>query len=170
MTRQFSGQSAWRPIARGSPRARRPASAPASAALLLAGALLLGACTGQIGLRQAQDQTCARARLDAAARLFDDARQQTIKHYTTRVNQALHAAYYASADSIAVARSIRRCWDFDRTYKTEAIELIRTNILLQRMVKLNMRDPEPLVATTLLQEQYHEIFDHDIDALNVGPN
>jgi len=167
MIRKVHPGTAWRPIARGSPRGRGAAGA---GALLLAGVLLLGACTGQINLRQVQDQSCSRARLDAAARLFDDARQQTVKHYATRVNQALHTAYYASADSIALARSIRRCWDFDRTFKSEAIELIRTNVLLQRLVKLNMRDPDPLVATTLLQEQYHEIFDHDIDALNVGGN
>ena len=106
MTRQNHLHAVQRSCARGSPAQRR--AVRTVGALLLLGALLLGACSGQIGLRQTQNRTCSRARLDVSARLFDEARQQTINHYTNRVNQALHVAYYASADSIAMARSIRR--------------------------------------------------------------
>lgn len=132
--------------------------------------LVLAGCPGQLTLRQNQTLSCSERRLDAAGRLFDEAKAEAVEHYRIRIEQALHAAFYASQDSIILARSIRRCPDFNRRFKAVAVDMIRSNILLQRVVKLNMRDPDPFVTITLLQDRYYEIFNSDIDTQTANQN
>ena len=61
-----------------------------------------------------------------------------------------------------IARSVRSCYDFTREVKRDAIELIRINLVFQKLVMSNMRDQDPGVVAGLLGDQYREIFKNDI--------
>ena len=46
--------------------------------------------------------------------------------------------------------------------RRQAIHLIRTNLLFQKLVVSNMRDQDPGVVVDLYGNQYREIFKNDI--------
>lgn len=133
--------------------------------LALCLALIVGACSGE-ALR-APVRSCSEQRLELSANLLDDAKAQAISHYASRAEEPLVRAYYSSRDAIVVARSIRQCWDFDSLYRQQAVDLIRSSVLLQRIVKQTMRDPDSSVAQTLFRERYYEVFENDINSIRI---
>ena len=62
----------------------------------------------------------------------------------------------------ALARATRGCPDFDELIRRQAVELIKANLLFQRLVVSNMRDQDPGVVADLYGSQYREIFKNDI--------
>lgn len=153
--------------------ARRPGGrwireGPAGLRMLLPAlclALIAGACTSE-ALR-APVRSCSEQRLELSSNLLDDAKAQAISHYASRAEEPLVRAYYSSRDAITVARSIRRCWDFDSLYRQQAVDLIRSSVLLQRIVRQTMRDPDSSVAQTLFRERYYEVFENDINSIRI---
>ena len=127
--------------------------------------LVAGACSSE-ALR-APVRSCSEQRLELSTNLLDDAKAQAISHYSSRAEEPLVRAYYSSRDAIVVARSIRRCWDFDNLYRQQAVDLIRSSLLLQRIVKQTMRDPDSSVAQTLFRERYYEVFENDINSIRI---
>lgn len=143
-----------------------PHSSPAAQArdrrwvwLLLPAALLaLSACTGT----RVQPVFCAEKRLNLALDLYDKAREQLAIHYRQRSDSTLGTAFRASQDAVILARSSRNCLDFDEVTRRQAIDLIRTNLLFQKLVVSNMRDQDPGVVIDLYGARYREIFKNDI--------
>lgn len=141
------------------PTPRRRATPAALTLLACAAALLAAGCSsGQILSRDQPTVTCSQRRLSISASLYGEARGQMAKHYKERSAATLHAAYYLSSDAIEVARSTRFCPDFDGLVRSQALTLIRTSRLLRVLAVTNMRDPDPLVPMTLLQDRYADLF------------
>jgi len=142
----------------GPPRRRLLPFLPAAA--LLAAVVALSGCYDAGFLSQEQPRIgCVQQRLGNASRLYGEARHQLSRYFKERNVGALHNAYYFSSDAILWARQTRRCpQGFDDAVKSQAVELIRTSRLLRQLAQSNMRDPDPEVAQTLLQERYSDIF------------
>jgi len=107
-------------------------------------------------LRQAP--SCSQTRLDAAQQLFLAARANMARHYKERSALTLNAAYYFAGDSVQLARAARLCPDFDARSRAAAVNLVRLNRQLRVLAFTTMRDSDPQVAQSLLQEQYGEAF------------
>jgi hypothetical protein len=130
--------------------------------LLAAGLTALLLATACAPAQQYQGYNCGERRLDLAAGYFDQAREKLAQHYRLRSDSTLSEAMHASQDSILLARATRVCDDFDEVLRRQAIDLIKTNILFQRLVVSNMRDQDPGVVVDLYGSQYREIFKNDI--------
>lgn len=139
-------------------------------------ALALGVCLLLFAAACSEDQlrrpiaSCSRTRLNQAGDLLEDAKSQAASHYQSRADQPLILAFYGSRDAIVMARSIKRCFDFDLVFRREAVDIIHSSILLQRIVRLNMREPDPSVAQTLLRDRYYKVFKNDIDRIDIELN
>ncbi|MBI4081665.1 MAG: hypothetical protein HY423_03550 [Candidatus Lambdaproteobacteria bacterium] len=129
-----------------------------SLALLAAG---LGACAPQF-YQQPTAQGCVRPRLEAAAQLFDESKQQLAQFFKQRFEGQLLNALHASNDAMRIARSTQRCFDFDDTAKEQALQLILSARLLNILVFTNLRDDDPGVMVGLYRERYREIIKNDI--------
>lgn len=106
--------------------------------------------------------SCGERRLELAAAFYDQARAQLALHFRQRTDVALTDAYYASEDAILLARATRNCIDFDEVIRRQAIDLIKANLLFQKLVVSNMRDQDPGVVIDLYGSEYREIFKGDI--------
>lgn len=128
---------------------------PAVLALVLA----LGACAPT---EPRPAFSCGARRLELASAYYDLAREKLALHYRRRVDQALAEAYHASQDAVLLARATRNCIDFDEVVRRQAIDLIKSNLLFQKLVVSNMRDQDPGVVIDLYGSRYREIFKSDI--------
>ena len=129
-------------------------------AVLIAG---VAACTNGLPRAALQDESCVQRRLDAAVISYEDAKSQFAEHFKLRTDTALRFAYQASVDSTRLARSIKSCFDFDRSFIPVARDLIRSNRILRRLVRSNLRDSDPQQAIGMFGDQYREIFKNDIN-------
>jgi hypothetical protein len=138
---------------------RRVAAWGAAVLVLAALAALAGGCSReQILASQLPPVSCSQRRLELSAALFNEARNQVARHFRERTHMSLHYAYYLSSDAMYLARSTRGCSDFNDAVQTQAINLIRTSRQLRTLAITNMRDPDPLVTETLLQDRYGDLF------------
>ncbi|HEX7926599.1 MAG TPA: hypothetical protein VF678_03345 [bacterium] len=129
----------------------------ALAAVTLA-ALAAGCSREQILSATQGGPTCSQRRLELSASVFNEARKQMARHFRERSNMSLHYAYYLSGDAIQLARATRGCPDFSDAVQNQAINLIRSARLVRTLAVTNMRDPDPLVTQSLLQDRYAELF------------
>ena len=127
-------------------------------AALVAGLLLAGC----VGARTRAPVFCGERRMDQALLAYDQAKEHLAIHYQNRSDSSLGLAYRASQDAIFLARASRNCYDFDQVMRRQAINLIKTNLLLQKLVVSNMRDQDPSVVIDLYGPRYREIFKNDI--------
>lgn len=128
------------------------------AALVLLAAMMLGSCGGA-GVRLPD---CADRRLNVSLAMYERAKEKMAVHFQQRVDSALNEAYQASQDSVLLARATRNCHDFDEVIRRQAIDLIKSNLLFQKLVVSNMRDQDPGVVVDLFGHRYREIFKNDI--------
>ncbi len=141
-----------------------PSPAATLRGLLLAGLIAgVAACTNGLPRAALQDESCVQRRLDAAVISYEDAKSQFAEHFKLRTDTSLRFAYQASVDSTRLARSIKSCFDFDRSFIPEARNLIRSNRILRRLVRSNLRDPDPQQAIGVFGDQYREVFKNDIN-------
>jgi hypothetical protein len=126
--------------------------------VLLLATLVLAGCAGKSAL----PVFCAEQRINLAMDMFDRAKEHLAIHYQQRTDSTLGLAYRASQDAVTLARASRRCRDFDRVLRRQAINLIRTNLLFQKLVVSNMRDQDPGVVIDIYGPGYREIFKNDI--------
>jgi hypothetical protein len=145
----------------------QPGFSPPARALPLAEIALLGlvflpfiaGCMGeQLLSGQQPPVSCSQRRLEYSAALFGEARTQMARHFKERSAMTLHYAYYLSNDAIQFARSARGCPDFNDAVRSQALNLIRTSRQLRILAVTNMRDPDPLVTMTLMQDRYADLF------------
>ncbi len=139
-----------------------PAHAPPLAGFALLCLALLpffAGCLGEPILSERQPPvSCSQRRLEYSAALFGEARTQMARHFKERSAMTLHYAYYLSNDAIQFARSARGCPDFNDAVRSQALNLIRTSRQLRILAVTNMRDPDPLVTMTLMQDRYADLF------------
>ena len=141
------------------PGARATFVCGAALAVLLA---FLGGCAGQFGPAEGEVTECADRRITAAIISFEDAKGQFAEHFKVRSDTALVFAFQASVDSVRLARSVRKCFDFERGHRTSALHLIASNRALQGLIRKNFRDADAQTAIGLFGDQYREIFKNDI--------
>ena len=127
-------------------------------ALMLLAALVLGSCSGA-GVRA---PVCADRRMNLSLAMFERAKDKMAVHFQQRVDSALNEAYQDSQDSMLLAQATRNCHDFDEVIRRQAIDLIKSNLLFQKLVVSNMRDQDPGVVVDLYGNRYREIFKSDI--------
>ena len=144
--------------------ARRPGSRAAAVlgAALAALLVFLTGCAAQFGPAEGEATECANRRIDAAIISFEDAKGQFAEHFKVRSDIALVFAFQASVDSVLLARSVRKCFDFEMEHRTSALNLIASNRALQGLIRKNFRDADPQTAIGLFGDQYREIFRNDI--------
>ena len=132
-------------------------------AVLVAGMLVLAGCVDSFTVAQLQEESCVKRRLDAAAIAYDDAKSQIEEHFKVRSDTSLRFAYQSSLDSSRLVRSIRNCFDFDRSLIPQAREMLRSNSILRRLVRANLRDNDAQQAIGIFGDRYREIFKNDIN-------
>jgi hypothetical protein len=138
-------------------RARLPAALPL-AALLLA-ALALAACAPS---QRVSAYRCGERRLELSATFYEQAKTKLALYFRQRVDSALTDSYHASQDSVLMARATQNCLDFDEVIRRQAINMVKTNLLFQKLVVSNMRDQDPSVVIDLYGGEYRDIFKNDI--------
>jgi hypothetical protein len=140
-------------------RKRPPARTRLTWTLGLLVALVAAGCApaGQAG-----GQVCAARRLEVSRSLYEVAREGMARYFRQREDFALTEAYLASQDATVLARASRGCWDFDELSRRQAIDLIKANLLFQKLVVANMRDQDPGVVIDLYGREYREIFRSDL--------
>ena len=126
--------------------------------LLAVTALLLAGC----GVKRVVLPACSDRRIDLSMAMFDQAKDKLALHFQQRVDSALSESYQASQDSVLLARATRNCHDFDAVVRRQAIDLIKSNLLFQKLITSNMRDQDPGVVVDLYGPRYREIFRNDI--------
>ena len=127
--------------------------------LLLTGMItLLTGCGSAPAPLRAPTPTCVSARLDAAQQLYFAAKANLVRHYKERSAVTLQAAFYFAGDAMQVARASRFCPEFDTRARSAAINIVRLGRSLRSQAFQTMRDPDPWVAQSLLQEQYTDAF------------
>lgn len=150
----------------------RPAAGPpgwgrtsmgAALGLAALAALALASCRTPFTQAQLLAQSCADRRLEAAGVSFADAKAKFAEHFKVRADTSLRFAFYASVDSVRLARSVARCFDFDFAHRVVAVELIRSNRRLRRLIRQNLRDRDPQMAIGVFGDEYREIFRNDIN-------
>ena len=141
------------------PRAKAAAVRGATVAALL---VFLTGCAAQFGPAEGEATECAGRRIDAAIISFEDAKGQFAEHFKVRSDTALVFAFQASVDSVRLARSVRKCFDFEMGHRTFALNLIASNRALQGLIRKNFRDADAQIAIGLFGDEYREIFKNDI--------
>ncbi|HKI99378.1 MAG TPA: hypothetical protein VKB51_12975 [bacterium] len=133
------------------------------AALLGTVALLVGVViAGCAPTQRYTTYACGERRLELAASYYEQAKDKLALHYRQRIDSALSDAYHASQDAVLLARATRNCDDFDEAIRRQAIDLIKTNLIFQKLVVSNMRDQDPGVVIDLYGSRYRDIFKNDI--------
>lgn len=126
-------------------------------------AIGLASCRTRFSQAQLLAQSCADRRLEAASVSFEESKVRFVEHFKLRADTSLRFAFYASVDSVRLARSVARCFDFEASHRVLAVELIRSNRRLRRLIRQNLRDRDPQMAIGVFGEEYREIFKNDIN-------
>lgn len=147
-----------KPGSRAGRRTKRGQHAGFALALLAVTALFLAGCNAQ----RVVLEPCGDRRIDLSMAMFEQAKEKLALHFKQRVDTALSESYQASQDSVLLARATRNCHDFDAVVRRQAIDLIKSNLLFQKLITSNMRDQDPGVVVDLYGARYRDIFKNDI--------
>ncbi len=105
---------------------------------------------------------CASARIDQAYDLYGEAKMKLAQHYDDRDSNHLLEAYYAASDSMAIANTVTKCPDRQRSDFFAIKNLMGLNKSLQKVVRLNMRDEDPSNLIAIYRDQYYKVMPNDI--------
>lgn len=108
------------------------------------------------------DIQCAELRLTASFEFYDKSRDFFQSYYKTRKESELFYAWYASEDSIYMARSIKNCFDKRNKHFHAVRSLMKKNSVLQRLIVQNMRQDSQADLSELYLDEYRDIFVRDI--------
>ena len=147
-----------RPRQRIGGRTRRRKKSRIGLLLLAMTALFLAGC----GAKRVVLPACSDRRIELAMAMFEQSKEKLALHFQQRVDTALSESYQASQDSVLLARATRNCFDFDAVVRRQAIDLIKSNLLFQKLITSNMRDQDPGVVVDLYGSRYRDIFRNDI--------
>lgn len=131
--------------------------------LLLAIPFVLASCQwSQPRQVQKVDIQCAELRLNSSFEFHDKAKEYFRSYYKTRKESELFFAWYASEDSIYMARSVQRCFDKRNKHFYAVRNLFQKNTILQRLIVQNMRQDSQAQLSELYLDEYRDIFVRDI--------
>lgn len=105
---------------------------------------------------------CAETRLNSSFDFHDLAKKYYRSFYKTRKENELFYAWYASEDSIYMARSVKSCYDKKNKHFHAIRNLFQKNLTLQRLITQNMRQESQAEISELYLEEYRKIFVRDI--------
>ena len=128
----------------------------------VAGLAGLAGCGDLTQINQPELAACSRQVIALAEGHYDTAKEELAEYFRLRTDGTLLKAYYSSRESSITARRTSRCADFSPSYRNRARELIMANAMLQKVVVVNMRDPDPWILTGIYGESYRDIFKKDI--------
>lgn len=105
---------------------------------------------------------CAEVSLTSSFDFYNRAKNYFQSYYKTRKESELFFAWYASEDSIYMARSVKRCYDKKNKHFHAVRNLYRKNSILQRLIVQNMRQDSQAQLSELYLDEYRDIFVRDI--------
>ncbi len=132
--------------------------------LLVLISLLFSACQfGQTARRVKKDEVqCAESRLKTSFDYHNKAKKLFRSYYKTRKESELFFAWYASEDSIYMAKAVSRCFDKKNKHYHAVKNLRYQNRNLQSLVLQNMRHHSQVKLSELYLDEYRQIFVRDI--------
>ncbi|MDT8447440.1 MAG: hypothetical protein RRB13_11165 [bacterium] len=132
--------------------------------ILLLFAMAMGACSmgGDDMPRQQVRQACAEPRLASSFKFHDRALDYLRTYFKTRKETDLFFAWYASEDSLYMARTINRCYDKRNKHFHAVRNVIQKNEVLRKLIVQNMRTDSQAEVSELFLDEYRKIFVRDI--------
>ena len=123
--------------------------------------------SGQLEQAEMEEQQkaramCAEPRLNTSFDFHKKAKDFFASYYRTRKESELFFAWYASEDSIYMARSVRKCYDKRNKHFYAVKNIFHKNKILQRLIVQNMRQPAQTQLSELFLDEYRKIFVRDI--------
>lgn len=106
--------------------------------------------------------SCAEPRLSTSFEFHQKSKDFLASYYKTRKESELFFAWYASEDSVFMARSIRECFDKRNKHYHAVQNIFQKNRILQRLIAQNMRGDGQAQISELYLEDYRKIFVRDI--------
>lgn len=129
-------------------------------------AFILASCTWFASEDQMPRQkvrlACAEPRIQSSFNFHDKARDFLRTYYKTRKESDLFFAWYASEDSLYMAKTIRRCYDKRNKHYHAVKNVIHKNDVLRRLIVQNMRMDSQAEVSELFLDDYRKIFVRDI--------
>ena len=128
--------------------------------------LFLSSCT-MLGEPMTYDEkpvvkTCAEPRINASFQFHQQAKNFLSSFYKTRKESELFFAWYASEDSMYMAKTLKKCWDKKNKHYHAAQNVVERNLILRKLIVQNMRMDHQTDLSELFLEDYREIFVRDI--------
>ncbi len=126
--------------------------------------VFLSSCEWLQPARQSKkvDIQCAEPRLNSSFTFHDKAKEFMQSYYKTRKESELFFAWYASEDSVYMARSLKRCFDKRNKHFHAVNNVFRKNRILQKLIVQNMRQDSQAQLSELYLDEYRDIFVRDI--------
>lgn len=131
-------------------------------AALLPGCSLIKNVANKVIARTQPVISCAENRMNTAFERYDEAKLQLANHFDDRDPNRLQLAYYASSDSINLAKSVSQCPDRQTSHFNAMKNLLEVNRNLQKTVMLNLRDDDPQDLIAIYKDQYARVMPNDI--------
>ena len=101
---------------------------------------------------------CADLVLDHAFLLHAEAKSGLALFYDEQEDYRLYQSYYASVDSVNVARSVSQCWDRRRSHFNAMRNLEEMNRQIVKVVRRNMPDDDKGELVSVYQDKYPLLF------------
>lgn len=105
---------------------------------------------------------CSEPRLAASFDFHKKSREFFSSYYKTRKESELFFAWYASEDSVFMARSVRQCFDKRNKHFHAVQNILQKNQIIQKLISQNMRTDAQTQLSQLFLGEYRKIFVRDI--------
>ena len=105
---------------------------------------------------------CAEPRLESSFKFHDKAVDFLKSYYKTRKESELYFSWYASEDSLYMAKTIGKCFDKRNKHFHAVRNVISKNNTLRRLIVQNMRQDSQAEVSALFLGDYRKIFVRDI--------
>lgn len=109
-----------------------------------------------------RQMSCAEPRLLTSFEFHQKSKKFLASYYKTRKESELFFAWYASEDSVFMARSVRECFDKKNKHFHAVQNVLQKNTTLQRLIAQNMRSGGQAQISELYLDDYRKIFIRDI--------
>ncbi len=128
--------------------------------------LFLSSCTMMVDEADAPRKrvklSCADTRIHSSFKFHDRAKDYLESYYKTRKESELFFAWYASEDSVYMAKTISKCWDKKNKHFHAVQNIFQKSKILRRLVAQNMRQDSQTQISELFLDDYRKIFVRDI--------
>jgi len=124
----------------------------------------IAACSpfGEAATRKKIVVFCSEPRLTASFDFHKNAREFLSSYYKTRKESELFFAWYASEDSVFMARSVKLCFDKKNKHFHAVQNILQKNKMIQELITQNMRTDAQSQLSQLFLGEYRKLFVRDI--------